>query len=195
MAHWKRDLALRFILHNTLPYEKIKIPCPRKKEKGEKKTKQKTLARVTELRVTQCFRQAAASSPHSPQYSHRIRASSLWFCFPHSAAALINRRGAGEKRAKAQHRLPTKAGKHFGTGKTGRAQLSTTGGMKAARPASLSPAPCASRSSELRRCVGTDGLQRNTVIDKSLRSAVYPLSRDVATAVPVNAQNAHPDKK
>lgn len=41
MAHWKRDLALRFILHNTLPYEKIKIPCPRKKEKGEKKNQTK----------------------------------------------------------------------------------------------------------------------------------------------------------
>lgn len=41
MAHWKRDLALRFILHNTSPYEKIKIPCPRNKEKGEKKPNKK----------------------------------------------------------------------------------------------------------------------------------------------------------
>lgn len=146
---WPRAL---FTLRNTFLYGKIKFACPRKKEKG-KKIQQKTLARVTELWVTQCFRRAAASSPRVPQYSHRIRASSLWFCFLHSAAALINRLGPG--RSGRRHSIasspPDKSRKTLRDRGNGRAQHSTAGGTEAAQPASVSPAPCACHSSELRR--------------------------------------------
>lgn len=147
---WPRAL---FTLRNTFLYGKIKFACPRKKEKGKKKIQQKTLARVTELWVTQCFRRAAASSPRVPQYSHRIRASSLWFCFLHSAAALINRLGPG--RSGRRHSIasspPDKSRKTLRDRGNGRAQHSTAGGTEAAQPASVSPAPCACHSSELRR--------------------------------------------